>query len=811
MALKVKFRTLFPALVNVLSPLTVVKTGLRYVFGLDMTALRALLDPFYVKSQAPYFILATGQSNTTRELTLSNAPNVLVTRWNNPLNTLLAGSAFVPLSSTTINVIDKFASDLAGKMPGRPIYILNVSISAQPIASWLPGATPIDMYSLIQANITGALAAAGVTKIDAFLWWQGESDTSNVSYVANFSTLMTRFWSNVWFPRETPVLIFGIAPTSISGDSGTDLVNLRLISSTGADPDKRRFVYTGSLSAPAYWADTLHMTAAGYFAAGAMAADVFLNGAGRNSVANAFTNPVTGFQAIGRFGPIKSSATLAVATVDPSVINLPESFVSGITPIVQFASFDTVPCIQHIDTFAASSGLVGRRANGTIASPSALAADDVITGVYAQGHDGVGYVTNNKAAFEFKTTQNWTASLHGTYASLDLTNGSNVFANAFRFYSGAIQINGSLSGSLTIGPPPDAGSSNQIILPAGSTDFSATGGTGRFVKQASAGAPFTVAAPIVSELGGLGSGIATALAVNTGSAGAPVLFNGNGGTPSAIVLTNATGTATGLTAGLAVAAWTANAAPISGLTGAGTGVLTALAVNVGSAGAPVLFNGAGGTPSSITLTSGTGLPLTTGVTGTLPVANGGTGITAIGAGIATFWGTPSSANLAAALTDEVSSTAASPKALFGTAGSLPATATNDSATAGSLGECVSSSSGAIPLTTATVANIHSISLTAGDWDVTGVALFETAATTNITLLIGSISTTSATLGASLTNRVCHIFGAGYVPGNAQSYEFPLPTVRISLSGTTTVRVVSYAAFTVSTLNAYGSLIARRVR
>lgn len=37
----------------------------------------------------------------------------------------------------------------------------------------------------------------------------------------------------------------------------------------------------------------------------------------------------------------------------------------------------------------------------------------------------------------------------------------------------------------------------------------------------------------------------------------------------------------------------------------GTGVLTALGVNVGSAGAPVLFNGAGGTPSSINLTNAT--------------------------------------------------------------------------------------------------------------------------------------------------------------------------------------------------------------
>ena len=47
--------------------------------------------------------------------------------------------------------------------------------------------------------------------------------------------------------------------------------------------------------------------------------------------------------------------------------------------------------------------------------------------------------------------------------------------------------------------------------------------------------------------------------------------------------------------------------------------------------------------------------LTTHVTGTLPVANGGTGITALGSGVATFLGTPSSANLAAAVTDETGS------------------------------------------------------------------------------------------------------------------------------------------------------------
>lgn len=67
----------------------------------------------------------------------------------------------------------------------------------------------------------------------------------------------------------------------------------------------------------------------------------------------------------------------------------------------------------------------------------------------------------------------------------------------------------------------------------------------------------------------------------------------------------------------------------------------------------------------------TNVSLTTGVTGTLPVANGGTGITSLGSGVATWLGTPSSANLASAVTDETGSGAL----VFGTSPTIGGTLT----------------------------------------------------------------------------------------------------------------------------------------
>lgn len=74
--------------------------------------------------------------------------------------------------------------------------------------------------------------------------------------------------------------------------------------------------------------------------------------------------------------------------------------------------------------------------------------------------------------------------------------------------------------------------------------------------------------PAVGSITGLGTGVATALGVNVGSAGAFITFNGNAGTPSALVGTNISGTAASLTAG-AVTGFTAGAGILTGPASAG--------------------------------------------------------------------------------------------------------------------------------------------------------------------------------------------------------------------------------------------------
>jgi hypothetical protein len=150
--------------------------------------------------------------------------------------------------------------------------------------------------------------------------------------------------------------------------------------------------------------------------------------------------------------------------------------------------------------------------------------------------------------------------------------------------------------------------------------------------------------------------------------------------------------------------------------------------------------------------------------------------------------------------------------VIGTSGKgIAGTATNDNADAGVVGEFVSATLGAAPgtaLTTSTAKNITSISLTAGDWDVSGRVGMYNATAATWTALHGGISTVSATLA----NEDYYIDQPDGVSASLWNFQLTVPQVRISIASTTTVYLVTLPVFTGGTgIVGFGSISARRVR
>lgn len=140
---------------------------------------------------------------------------------------------------------------------------------------------------------------------------------------------------------------------------------------------------------------------------------------------------------------------------------------------------------------------------------------------------------------------------------------------------------------------------------------------------------------------------------------------------------------------------------------------------------------------------------------------------------------------------------------------ITGTTTNNNAASGAVGETIASALPAIAaqaLTTNTPKNVTSISLTAGDWDVSGNINLNGNGLTS-TGKIGGISTTSVTLPSD--GSECYS-GLQLVLTSATD-SIMLPPKRISLASTTTVYLVAQATFFAGTCGVFGSITARRTR
>ena len=146
-------------------------------------------------------------------------------------------------------------------------------------------------------------------------------------------------------------------------------------------------------------------------------------------------------------------------------------------------------------------------------------------------------------------------------------------------------------------------------------------------------------------------------------------------------------------------------------------------------------------------------------------------------------------------------------------GGIIGTTTNNSVTAGGVGELITATiaTPGTTLTTATPLNVvvAGVSITAGDWDVWGEVCFLPGATTSITQLAAGINTTTNVLPAANAGLIQSTYTA-FVP-TAIPQCFVTPVKRISIAASTTHYLVAQAAFTVSTMSAFGTIYARRRR
>jgi hypothetical protein len=290
--------------------------------------------------------------------------------------------------------------------------------------------------------------------------------------------------------------------------------------------------------------------------------------------------------------------------------------------------------------------------------------------------------------------------------------------------------------------------------------------------------------PVAVTSGGTGRNALTANAVVIGEGSSQVNFAAPG-TAGGMLISQGAAADPAFANNPTITGGTINSAVIGGTTPA-AGTFTALSSTSGA------LNGSIGAT-----TPNTGSFTTLAASGTVS----GAGFTARFASPGPIGNTAASTGAFTTLSSTGAFTPSSTNGIVGTT-------TNDSANAGSIGEYQEATSGSTSITSNTSTNIVSLSLTAGDWDVTGAVQYIANAGTTISTGAAGVSTTSATLPAIPR----YTFLAGVAVTNAiGSTTVPAIPTRISLSTTTTVFLVGFTSFAGGTANTTGFISARRRR
>ena len=390
----------------------------------------------------------------------------------------------------------------------------------------------------------------------------------------------------------------------------------------------------------------------------------------------------------------------------------------------------------------------------------------------------------------------------GTGADLTASNGGIFFSTAT---TGSI-----LSGTATAGQVLQSGAST---TPAWSTPTypSASGSTGQILRSDGTNNVYTTATYpgtttinqlLYSSSGNVIGGLATAAsAVLTTVSSVPTWAS------DLSVALGGTGAAT-FTAYSVICAGTTATGAFQNVSG------------VGLSGQALVSNGASALPTwqnvsgSGTINSGTVNELAyytgSGTTvGPISTANNGVLVTN-GSGVPSISTTlPSglSATSMTMVTPTLGAATATSITFSPTTGGIVGTTTNDSAGAGKVGQYVSSNvlaGSAVNLSNTTPADITSISLSAGDWDVTGNILFIASVTGSSTYQLWANTVSATAPDESLQNTILET--GSFTSGSGTN----IPPLRVSAAAPVTVYLSAIASFS-GTASGCGGIYARRVR
>ncbi len=147
-----------------------------------------------------------------------------------------------------------------------------------------------------------------------------------------------------------------------------------------------------------------------------------------------------------------------------------------------------------------------------------------------------------------------------------------------------------------------------------------------------------------------------------------------------------------------------------------------------------------------------------------------------------------------------------------TTGGIIGTTTNDSVATGTVGEYVTATVGATNCpTSGQYGDLTSISLTAGDWQISGSGFFSINGSTWSSVQLG-ISTTTGNSATGLTNGDTLLINSWLSSAVTPTVlSVTIAPLRVSLSGTTTYYLKYLSSFTGGPPTALGRLSARRVR